>query len=118
MAIRHIRDAFNQEAEGYATCLEAFLRYEDNGQGGQHQIITIKGVKNDGSLFNLSTPAHPMKDDPHHHTRLLAKSLKEDVSDEEGAGVRPVAEGAGEHPPVAGPVSPTGGDAAVGDGRS
>lgn len=78
MAIRHIREAFNQEAGDHAQCQRAFLRYEDNGAGGQHQVITIEGVKADGSTFKLSTPAHAMADDPHHHVRALARDMKEE----------------------------------------
>jgi len=88
MAIRHVRDAFNEEAKGHAVCHEALLRYEDNGSGGQHQIITVKGVRADGTMFVIATPAHAMADDPHHHVRLLAQAMKEE----------PVVEAAGEQP--------------------
>jgi hypothetical protein len=78
MAIRHIRDAFNEEAGQHAQCQSATLRYEDNGNGAQHQIITIEVVLASGSTFKLSTPAHKMSDDPHEHVRALARSMIEE----------------------------------------
>lgn len=94
MAIRHIREAFDQAAEGQAQCQQALLRYEDDGKGGQHQIITVKGCKLDGTVFNLSTPPHAMADDPHHHVRELVKILKEEEE--------PTAAAAGERPAAIG----------------
>jgi hypothetical protein len=96
MAIRHIREAFDQEAAGQAFCQKALLRYEDDGKGHQHQIITVSGYKPDGTTFTLATPAHAMDADPHEQVRILARSLKE---------VDPAsAEGAGERPPTAGSI--------------
>lgn len=98
MAIRHIRDAFNEEAKGYATCQEAYLHYEE----GNRQVITIEGVKADGTKFKLATPPHCDHPDPHHHARLLARSLKDEEKEE------PVGEVAGE------PTQPTGSHAGSG----
>jgi hypothetical protein len=99
MAIRHIREAFDQEAAGQAFCQKATLRYEDDGKGGQHQIITLIGNTADGNAFTLSTPAHAMSDDPHAHARALARSLKMDPASAEGAGERPPTTGSSETDP-------------------
>ena len=78
MAIRHIRDAYNQEAGQHSICQEARLDYVSAGAGGapQKQVITLSLVHADGTSETVTTPIHEMSENPHEIVRALAKDLK------------------------------------------
>lgn len=75
MAVRHIREAYNQEAGETSTCQSAFLDYIFS-DGIQKQVITLKIVDADGVPHTIQTPVHDMKEDPHEHVRELARGFK------------------------------------------
>jgi hypothetical protein len=77
MAIRHIREAYNQEAGNHSICRGARLDYVSAGPGQpQKQVITFDIVRFDGTAETVKTPLHEMADDPHEQARQLAKTLK------------------------------------------
>lgn len=75
MAVRHIREAYNQEAGETSTCQSAFLDYIFR-DGQQRQVITLKIIDAAGVPHTIQTPVHDMKEDPHEQVRELARTFK------------------------------------------
>jgi hypothetical protein len=77
MAIRHIREAYNQESGDHSICQAARLDYVDGGKDKpQKQIITLDIVHANGTPETVKTPVHAMSENPHEQVRQLAKALK------------------------------------------
>lgn len=78
MAIRHIREAYNQESGDHSICQAARLDYVPGKPGEpQQQIITLDIVKSDGLPETVKTPPHALDANPHEQVRMLAKTLKD-----------------------------------------
>ena len=92
MAIRHIREAFNQEAGDAATCQQAFLDYVSSGiNGSQRQVITLTIAMPDNTIRTMQTPVHNMGDDPNEMVRVLARELLDEIAGTTPGMKKPVA---------------------------
>lgn len=78
MAIRHIREAYNQESGDHSICQGARLVYVPGDKPGdpQKQVIELDIVRSDGTPETIATDAHAMDANPHEQVRMLSKSLK------------------------------------------
>ena len=73
MAIRHIREAFDQEADGVAVSLSAILEYVE----GTKQRLTIKAsIAATNEIRSLMSDVHGMESEPNEEGRKLARALK------------------------------------------
>lgn len=79
MSIRHVREAFDQEAVGYAISQNALMQCVE----GVNQVITITAQITyqgnpsvpPGAVITKSSPKHPMSDDPNEVAREVARDL-------------------------------------------
>lgn len=77
MAIRHIRDAFDQEADGVATSMSAILEYVE----GTKQRLTIKAsIAATNEMRVLVSDVHGMENEPNEEGRKLARALKDELA--------------------------------------
>jgi hypothetical protein len=77
MAIRHIREAFDQEADGVAVSLSAILEYVE----GTKQRLTIKAsIAATNEIRFLMSNVHGMESEPNEEGRKLARKLKADLA--------------------------------------
>lgn len=54
MGVRELRDAFNDAAQGQATCQQCLLGYDRHGDV-EWQILTFSGIGADGQPFTVKS---------------------------------------------------------------
>jgi hypothetical protein len=108
MAIRHIREAFDNEAGPGYSCQSATLDYVA-AFPTQRQIITFNIAMPDGTLKTVTTPPHAMDVDPNEEARQVARQVKaafQGVASSPPAVAQPVAAVPAPVAPAPAPVAP------------